>query len=191
MDDFDELPKMAGWHEAKLTVPADQHLSIGNLKPNYNITFHRAGKDGWSNGEVIGGLDFNGPALKFEGDAEESAKVFIDWIARAFKGRLEEEREAGAAEERKAKNAAYNERNQLVALLSALFPSGKAKTAIEGWDEAWHGCVYIDFPWGQASWHYHTDDEWMFDHLPPYTKQWDGHTTEEKYAAIHQAIKER
>lgn len=96
-----------------------------------------------------------------------------------------------ASAERENTNNAYKERNQLVALLSTLFPSGKAKTAIEGWDEAWHGCVYIDFPWGQASWHYHTDDEWMFEHLPPYTKQWDGHTTDAKYAAIATAIRAR
>ena len=95
------------------------------------------------------------------------------------------------ADEREATNNAYRERNQLVALLSTLFPSGKAKTAIEGWDEAWHGCVYIDFPWGQASWHYHTDDEWMFEHLPPYTEEWDGHTTEAKYAMIALAIRAR
>ncbi len=95
------------------------------------------------------------------------------------------------AREKQFTNNAYRERNQLVALLSTLFPSGKAKTAIEGWDEAWHGCVYIDFPWGQASWHYHTDDEWMFAHLPPYTKPWDGHTTEAKYAAIAAAIRSR
>jgi len=88
-------------------------------------------------------------------------------------------------------DSAYKERNQLVALLSTYFPSGKAKTAIEGWDEAWHGCVYIDFPWGQASWHYHERDEWMFEHLPPYQKQWDGHTTEQKYSAIAQAIRAR
>ena len=91
-------------------------------------------------------------------------------------------------QERENTNNAYKERNQLVALLSTLFPSGKAKTAIEGWDEAWHGCVYIDFPWGQASWHYHTDDEWMFEHLPQYTMQWDGHTTDAKYRAIAKAI---
>jgi hypothetical protein len=84
----------------------------------------------------------------------------------------------------------YRERNQLVALLSTCFPSGKAKTAIEGWDEAWHGCVYIDFPWGQASWHYHVDDGWMFEHLPPYEGVWDGHSTEAKYAMIALAIKE-
>ena len=96
-----------------------------------------------------------------------------------------------ASAERENTNNAYKERNQLVALLSTVFPSGKAKTAIDGWDEAWHGCVYIDFPWGQASWHYLTDDEWMFKHLPPYTKKWDGHTTDAKYAAIATAIRAR
>ena len=96
-----------------------------------------------------------------------------------------------ASAERENTNNAYKERNQLVALLSTVFPSGKAKTAIEGWDEAWHGCVYIDFPWGQASWHYHTDDEWMFEHLPQYTMQWDGHTTDAKYRAIAKAIRAR
>jgi hypothetical protein len=93
--------------------------------------------------------------------------------------------------EREAKDAAYKERNQLVALLSTCFPAGKAKTAIEGWDEAWHGCVYIDFPWGQASWHYHDSDARMFEHLPQYLGEWDGHTTQEKYDAIAAAIRAR
>ena len=96
-----------------------------------------------------------------------------------------------AQHERENTNNAYKERNQLVALLSTLFPSGKAKTAIDGWDKSWHGCVYIEFPWGQASWHYHTDDEWMFEHLPQYTMQWDGHTTDAKYRAIAKAIRAR
>jgi hypothetical protein len=95
------------------------------------------------------------------------------------------------ADEREAKDAAYKERNQLVALLSTCFPAGKAKTAIEGWDEAWHGCVYIDFPWGQASWHYHDSDKSMFEHLPQYLGKWDGHTTQEKYDAIAAAIRAR
>ena len=62
-------------------------LSTFNFKPTHNIAFH-------NNGKEIGKLDFNGPALVFTGDAEESAKVFIDWIARAFAARLEEERKA-------------------------------------------------------------------------------------------------
>ena len=92
-EDFEELPKMAGWHEAKLTVPGDQHLSVANIKPNYNITFHRNGQ--YNEESRVGTLDFNGPELKFTGDAEASAKVFIDWIAQAFKGRLEEEYKRG------------------------------------------------------------------------------------------------
>jgi hypothetical protein len=94
-----------------------------------------------------------------------------------------------AAAEREAKDAAYKERNQLVALLSTCFPAGKTKTVIEGWDEAWHGCVYIDFPWGQASWHYHDSDGWMFEHLPQYLGKWNGHTTQQKYDAIAVAIR--
>ena len=94
MDEFDEMPKMAGWHETKLTVPEGQILSFHNPKPNYNITFH---KDTDTNGAgtMVGKLDFNGPEMVFEGDAAESAKVFIDWIAHAFKGRLEEEYQRG------------------------------------------------------------------------------------------------
>lgn len=91
MDDFDELPKMAGWHEAKLTVPEGQLISFGPLKPDYNITFNN-NTDTSGAGTRVGKLDFNGPEMVFEGDAAESAKVFIDWIARAFRERLEEER---------------------------------------------------------------------------------------------------
>ncbi len=82
------------------------------------------------------------------------------------------------------KDAAYAERNRLVSLLSKVFPSGKKKTAIEGWSEAWHGCVYIDLPTGQASWHYHDSQSWLFDHLPEYAGGWDGHTSDEKYERI-------
>jgi hypothetical protein len=89
-----------------------------------------------------------------------------------------------------AKDAAYLERNKLVALLAAIFPSGIARTAIEGWSDDWHGCVYIDFPWGQASWHYHDSQAHLFEHLPPYAGSWDGHTTEAKYEAIVARAKE-
>ena len=83
-----------------------------------------------------------------------------------------------------ARDGAYTERNRLVALLSTMFPSGIKKTAIPGWDEAWHGCVYIDLPNGQASWHYHDSEAHLFARLPPYQGDWDGHSTEEKYARI-------
>ena len=83
-----------------------------------------------------------------------------------------------------ARDAVYTERNRLVAFIASIYPSGVKKTAIPGWDEAWHNCVYIDLPVGQASWHYHNDEAHLFAHLPPYESEWDGHTTEEKYERI-------
>jgi hypothetical protein len=67
-------------------------ISVFNIKPNYNITFQNNSEGG--TGKEVGKLDFNGPSLVFTGNAEESAKVFIDWIAMSFAGRLEEERKA-------------------------------------------------------------------------------------------------
>ena len=96
---------------------------------------------------------------------------------------LEAERDA----QQSAKDAAYLERNKLVLLLASIFPSGIKHTDIEGWSPDWHGCVYIDFPWGQASWHYHNSHSHLFSHLPPYSNEWDGHTTESKYEMIVEA----
>ena len=64
---------------------------VFNIKPNYNIIFHRGNTQ-------IGVLDFNGPEMKFSGDMDESAILFIEVIANSFKARLEQER----AEEREA-----------------------------------------------------------------------------------------
>ena len=88
------------------------------------------------------------------------------------------------AEMEARKDAAYLERNQVVAALAKAYPSGTARTAIEGWSEDWHQCVYIDLPTGQSSWHYHDSQAYLFADLPPYTGKWDGHTTEEKYARL-------
>jgi hypothetical protein len=79
------------------------------------------------------------------------------------------------------KDVAYFERNLVVLALTKLFPAGIARTEIEGWDPEWFGCVYIDLPTGQVSWHYHDTQAKLFEHLPAYEKPWDGHTTEEKY----------
>lgn len=88
------------------------------------------------------------------------------------------------SEMRVSKDAAYEERNRLVAALASLYPAGLKRTNIEGWDAEWHGCVYIDLPTGQASWHYHDSQAHLFDGLPPYAGEWDGHTTEEKYCRV-------
>jgi len=93
---------------------------------------------------------------------------------------------------RARKDGAYLERNQVVAALSKCFPSVRTRTAIEGWSEDWHGCVYIELPTGQVSWHFHDSQEYLFDHLPQQRIEWDGHDTPEKYrrlAAIDATMK--
>lgn len=91
---------------------------------------------------------------------------------------------ARLAEVEAAKDGAYNERNQLVAALSRIYPSGLKQTDIPGWEPEWHGCVYIDTPAGQMSWHYHDRDAALFAGLPAYQGEWDGHSTDEKYARL-------
>lgn len=87
------------------------------------------------------------------------------------------------------KDQAYEERNRVVALLARLLPSGIRKTDIPGWDAEWHGCVYITLPNGkQLSWNYHDDQSPMFEDLPPFEGEYDGHTTEEKHAAMNECI---
>lgn len=83
-----------------------------------------------------------------------------------------------------AADLAYAERNRVVAALARCFPSGIRKTDIPGWDPEWQNCVFIDLPTGQASWHYHDREAANFADLPPYTKPWDGHDTEEKYGRL-------
>ena len=61
-------------------------FTLSNSKISYDIAFHYEGRQ-------IGRLDFNGGVLKFEGNAEESAQVFIDFLAERFASRLQEERE--------------------------------------------------------------------------------------------------
>ena len=92
---------------------------------------------------------------------------------------------------RASKDAAYEERNRVVALLAAVFPSVLARTAIEGWSEDWHGCIYITLPTGQASWHYHDSHAHLFAHVPEGAAIWDGHTTPEKYERVAAACAER
>lgn len=92
--------------------------------------------------------------------------------------------QAALAECSAVKDGAYLERNQVVAALAKCYPSGIALTPIEGWSPEWFGCVYIDLPTGQASWHFHTSHTHLFADLPPYTGKWDGHSTPEKYERL-------
>lgn len=100
-----------------------------------------------------------------------------------LRGELARERKL-LDEMEKRKDGAYEERNRVVALLAALYPSKRCRTAIEGWSDDWHGCVYIETPEGQLSWHYHDSQASMFAHVPEGAASWDGHTTEEKYRRV-------
>lgn len=86
----------------------------------------------------------------------------------------------------KVKNNAYKERNELVSLISKLFPSYIASHPEDDleWEEDWRNIVFIDLPTGQASWHIHDSDFGIFKHLPIGKNCWDGHTTDDKYKRI-------
>ena len=66
-----------------LNDTAENTLSVLDLKPNYSVTFHNEGKQ-------VGALDFNGDVMKFEGEAEESAKAFFDWLSGMFDNRIKD-----------------------------------------------------------------------------------------------------
>lgn len=98
---------------------------------------------------------------------------------------------------RKERDAAYTERNRLVAALARLLltgevPAGRGGTAWladhdpadAGWDPEWRTIVFIDGPTGQLSWHLHDSDVPLFDGLPRGSNTWDGHTTAEKYERV-------
>jgi len=90
----------------------------------------------------------------------------------------------GEDDQRAEKDEAYRQRNHLVAALARLYPSGIRPTNIEGWSPDWHGCVYIDLPSGQISYHYHDSQAQLFSELPLYTKKWDGHDKETVHSRL-------
>lgn len=86
-----------------------------------------------------------------------------------------------------SRDRGYSERDQLVALISKLYPAGLERHEGDGWEDDWRWIVFIDLPTGQASWHIHDSELNLFQHLPRFQgRVWDGHTTEEKYRRISQ-----
>lgn len=73
-------------------------LMVAKQTPNYNITFQNTmpDEDGNPKQVQIGKMDFNGAVFKFEGNAEQSAMVFMDSLASTFQGRLKAEHVAAA-----------------------------------------------------------------------------------------------
>lgn len=96
---------------------------------------------------------------------------------------------ARIAELEHSKNAAYSERNKLVAFLAEQFESHVCRHPDEDatWEDAWRWIVCIHLPTGQATWHIHDSEFHAFAHLPHGHAHWDGHSTDEKYARLHEA----
>jgi hypothetical protein len=79
-------------------------------------------------------------------------------------------------------DAAYRERNAVVAALIRLFPSGGFLPSEDG-DGEWR-IYYVDLPAGQVSWHVGRADWDLFEDIGPYRGEWDGHDTDEKYRRV-------
>lgn len=99
------------------------------------------------------------------------------------------------AELEAARDSAYQERNQCVALIARMAIALGLRAGIgkhedkpgEKWEEDWRTLVSVDLPTGQASWHFHDSEVALLEGLPPYPGQWDGHGTQEKYRRVNAA----
>lgn len=87
-----------------------------------------------------------------------------------------------------AKDQAYSERNQCVALIAKLAAQQGYVVGLSqhdpqdyNWEDDWRNIVYIDLPTGQISWHIHDSELPLFDQFPVYKQGWDGHSTDEKH----------
>lgn len=99
--------------------------------------------------------------------------------------KIVEDLEKELIEIEKVKNNAYRERNELVALISKLFPAYKTRhPEDEEWEDDWRWIIVIDLPTGQVSWHIHDDEISLFSHLQEGVNSWDGHDNKEKYKRI-------
>lgn len=83
-----------------------------------------------------------------------------------------------------AKDGAYRERDQLVAVLTKVFPAHMALHTDPDWEDEWRHIICVHLPTGQATWHIHDSEQPLFAHLGQTADHWDGHTTDEKYARL-------
>lgn len=86
------------------------------------------------------------------------------------------------------RDGAYRERAHLVALLAALTPGAVITDAADIEEPGWQ-IAYLNIGGRQASWHISPGDADLFasvEHVSPDNPraQWDGHTTQDKYAGI-------
>lgn len=88
-------------------------------------------------------------------------------------------------EYKESADAAYAERNRLVAVLSKMWPASLEPHTGEDWGPDWQWVCIIDSPAGQISWHIKTSELPWFAHLPRNAgRVWDRHTTWDKYQRL-------
>lgn len=75
----------------------------------------------------------------------------------------------------------YKERNQLVLLLTKIYPSHLSKHTAKEWEDDWRNIVCIHTPKDQATWHIHDSELKYFKHLMFRKDHWDKHTVNQKY----------
>lgn len=68
--------------DTNLYVSNTKTTTFVNIKPDYTMKFS-------NDTGVVGKLDFNGPVMVFTGDADESAKLFINAVKQWFHGRMQ------------------------------------------------------------------------------------------------------
>jgi hypothetical protein len=76
-------------HTYTINNTANQTLNavqIGAQRQNHNIVFHGP------SGKEVGRFDFNGDEMKFDGQADVSAAIFIEWARKSFNDRALEDK---------------------------------------------------------------------------------------------------
>jgi hypothetical protein len=90
---------------------------------------------------------------------------------------------------RKRLDCAYSERAKCVAALGRMYEDKGYRVVLDlnpddGARLAGFGIIYIDGPHGQMSWHIAEKDLKLFGGFVFGKMEWDGHSTEEKYARL-------
>lgn len=100
------------------------------------------------------------------------------------------ENPAGEPVTKQQLNNVYAERNKCVALIyhmARLLGYNYGLRQSSDMEPGWQSCAMIDLPTGQVSWHIQDHEQDWFaegNQVKAYTREWDGHSTEEKYARV-------
>lgn len=113
-----------------LTYNTANRYQIANTTAQHNIVFHGPG------GKEVGRFDFSEGTVKFEGDANEAAKVFTEWCRHTWgdlrdKDRIEVLQQAIDGMMHEASGELYSEEEK-VAILTCMQIAQKIKRKHEG-----------------------------------------------------------